>query len=158
MRPILKVSVKSTIPVSCVKVAVHTKGICATGWFKITNCTKFCVSLSINSLLQKFVFWYRLWCAFISGPFWSRFIRQSCGNCHQSHSFADLPSLPLINHYQGWDFPPSTNECNLPQCQEPTWIFFWWINIFTSSSPGISSSTPPWNAQWSNVFTSVSIN
>ena len=41
-------SVKSTIPVSRVKVAVHTqKEFRATGWFKITNFIKFHVSLTI---------------------------------------------------------------------------------------------------------------
>ena len=40
-------SVKSTVPVSRVKVAVHTKEFRATSWFKITNNIKFHVSLTI---------------------------------------------------------------------------------------------------------------
>ena len=40
-----------------------------------------------------------------------------------SLSFADLPSLPLIHHYQGCDFPSSTHEYILLQYPEAALLF-----------------------------------
>ena len=72
----LEFSVKSTIPVSRVKVAVHTY---ATGLFKIENYSEFDVSLSIH--YYKNIYFGTGSVILYIWPFWGRYIRQSCGNC-----------------------------------------------------------------------------
>jgi hypothetical protein len=129
------------IPVSRLKVAVHCTEFRATGVFKVANYIEFHVSLS-NHYCKNMYSGIGSGIPLCLGLFEAGLSDKAVETVSDLSLFADLPSLPLINHYRGRDFPPFTNDVIFSNTKS-LFYFFWWIKFFTSTSPGISGSIPP---------------